>query len=128
MICCKFSLDKKYLIVYCENRSKKDENLEIIYIYDLHHKNQIKKENLDLNDKPELKEDPEKLFKISPNGQFLALRSDDQKGIKFISLLDGTLISEIKECHKRPITCLLFIDDNTILTSSRDKKVCCWNV
>ena len=53
----------------------------------------IKKENLDLNDKPELKEDPEKLFIISPNGQFLALRTDDQKGIKFISLLDGTLIS-----------------------------------
>ena len=71
----------------------------------------IKKENLDLNDKPELKEDPEKLFIISPNGQFLALRTDDQKGIKFISLLDGTLISEIKECHKRPITCLLFINN-----------------
>jgi hypothetical protein len=43
LICCKFSFDKKYFIVYCEDRSKKnDENLEIIYIYDLQNKNKIK--------------------------------------------------------------------------------------
>ena len=61
----------------------------------------VKKEILDLNDQEIQKEDSEKLYKISPKGEILAIRSNDHKGVKFISLLDGGLISEINYMHRR---------------------------
>ena len=44
-------------------------------IYDTKKKSLLFKEILDLDDREEFKEDPNKLFQISPNGQVLAMRS-----------------------------------------------------
>ena len=49
----------------------------------------ISKELLDLDDWENFKEDAFKLFEFSCNDQMVALRSENGKGIKLISLLDG---------------------------------------
>jgi hypothetical protein len=42
-----------------------------------------------LDDSHEKFEDPSKLFYISPNNEYLAVR-ENNTGVKFISLVDGT--------------------------------------
>ena len=82
----------RILIAYCENRGEQieisdlkkinlyDDELEkgfqeFLLIYDTKKKSLLFKEILDLDDREEFKEDPNKLFQISPNGQVLAMRS-----------------------------------------------------
>jgi hypothetical protein len=52
----------------------------------------MSKELLDLDDWDNFKEDAFKLFEFSLNNQILALRSENGKGIKLISLLDGGIL------------------------------------
>jgi WD40 repeat protein len=58
----------------------------------------------------------------------LAMRSYNSKGIKFISMLDGSIIQMISDMHKRPITKFIYFDDQNLISCSRDKKICFWNI
>jgi len=92
IMCSKMCFEGRILIAFCENRGdhveiddlrkinlEDDEQekgfLEFLLIYDTKKKSLLFKEILDLDDREEFKEDPNKLFQISPNGQVLAMRS-----------------------------------------------------
>jgi hypothetical protein len=62
----------------------------------------IHEELLDLEDEPALKEDPSKLMFLSSDNLFLYMR-EQKKGIKVLSLEDGTKIGEVKNIHTNPI-------------------------
>lgn len=42
--------------------------------------------------------------------------------------MDGNIIQIINDMHKRPITKFIYFDDQNMITCSRDKKICFWNI
>lgn len=77
----KLSNDNKTLIGY-ENKQP----LEVCLIWNLTTLKIIHEEVLDLEDKKELQEDPNKLMVFSDDGLILYMRSNNKKGVKVISL------------------------------------------
>jgi len=117
--CLKLTPDRKYLVGYWEKKP-----LELVKIWDLSGLRSIHEELLDLDDAPDLTEDPRKLMVLSSDGTMLYLRSDNRKGVKIISLQDGAQVGEIKNLHTNPILQILVTkDQKTIITCGRDKKV-----
>jgi hypothetical protein len=57
---------------------------------------------LDLENKAELKEDPDKLSFLSYDSAYIFLR-DMRKNVKVLSLEDGSLTGKIDNIHKNPI-------------------------
>ena len=104
--CMKLTPDGKYLVGYWEKSP-----LEVVKIWNLTTLKSIHEEILDLDDKPELTEDPNKLMVLSNDGMVLYLRSDNRKGVKIISLQDGALVGEIKNLHTNPILQILVTKD-----------------
>jgi len=59
---------------------------------------------------------------------YLYLRGENKKGVKILSMEDGTLITEIKMLHTNPICQILLSHDNySIVTAGMDKKVKVWS-
>ena len=86
---------------------------------------------MNLHDKPELKEDPHKLYILAKNfsTSILILRSEDYKGVNIFTLEDGALISKIEKMHIKPILsiCLLY-DMKTLISAGKDRKIKVWNI
>ncbi len=82
--CLKITQDQKYLIGYWEKKP-----LEVVKIWELASLKPVHEEILDLDDSPDLTEDPSKLVVLSQDSLMLYLRSDNRKGVKIISLQDG---------------------------------------
>lgn len=97
--------------------------LELIKIWKLDTLKFIHEEVLDLEDNPNLKEDPSKLIFISESGSYLFMRSDDKKGVKILFLEDGTKVDQTSLIHKGSIFQIVVLRERYIITSSRDKKV-----
>jgi hypothetical protein len=90
------------MVAYCECRAKKDgqeEAIEYLQIYDLATESEIGRVNLDLSDDPESKEIPRNLYFLSQDSQFMIIRSDDQMGVKIVSLSDATISQEFPKLH-----------------------------
>lgn len=79
--CLKITPDQKYLIGYWEKKP-----LEVVKIWELAGLKPVHEEILDLDDSPDLQEDPSKLMVLSQDSLMLYLRSDNRKGVKIISL------------------------------------------
>lgn len=72
-------------------------------IWNVETKKFVHKEVLDLEDSEQLKEDPGKLFVIGSDNLYLYLRTNNKKGVKIISLEDGSSVSEIPLMHTNAI-------------------------
>lgn len=80
---------------------------------------------LDLNDnaKDNL-DDAMSLYTLSDDGLTVILRSDDKKGLKIVSLEDGSVVLESAQIHKKPIIKLgLMADQTTVVSVSKDRNV-----
>lgn len=61
---------------------------------------------------------------LTNDGKFLFLRNDNKKGVKILSLEDGSRVGEIKNIHKGPIKQIIVSKDNRyVITTANDKKV-----
>ena len=120
-------MDQQHVIYYCESQEKQLElnhNVEYLVIFNLTNNKQFPTPRiiLDLDDSNEKFEDPSKLFQISPNNDYLAVR-ENNTGVKFISLVDGTQSFCIPNIQKMSITQILYLDDETLLTCGEDKHL-----
>ena len=58
----------------------------------------------------------------------LFIRNKSKKGIKIVSLEDGTSLGETSQIHANPIMDFLICKDGaTIISAGKDKKIKVWN-
>jgi WD40 repeat protein len=106
----------------------KTEFIEYLVLFNLKENVEIARITLDLDDNLKNPEDASKLYVLSKDSQTLIARSDNKKGLKIISLEDGSMMQETKQIHKKPITKIsLLADQKTVVTSSKDRSVCAYD-
>ena len=90
LTCVKTTPDGKTLVGYRDIQPN-----EILKIWNLEKRAWVHDEILDLEDQPDLKEDPSKLMFLTQDNSFIFMR-EARKGIKALSLEDGTKVWELK--------------------------------
>ena len=100
----KLSNDSKALAVWVEVKGATEAaNIEMVKVFDLTSLKLIFEESLDLEDADEHKEDPKKLMFFNFDNTYIYLRHDSKKGIKLMSLEDGSKLGEVKVLHTNPV-------------------------